>query len=267
MSRRANLLASLGLLAAVLVACPTRADASWGGVFDLEFGLKGMGGYDHWTKPDDGPYEVLHQDVAFSNDRGGYGAGGGLYIQMRFFKYLGLEIDFLFEDDLLWEHPLDGYDWKTTARRVNMRLPILVQAVLPTRTVRIAVGIGPEFVIPLKTWAEQSSVDELPVALRDFKFGADAKTTTRLTFGLNIAIKLWRGITLPLDLRASYDPAQPDAWTDRVSVPASCAAGQWSACGRDVYDPAIGYKVHQRNDWDFRLLLGLGFDFPAMLGK
>lgn len=254
-------------LIAIATVWSSRADASWGGVFDLEFGLKGMGGYNHWTKPDDGPYELLHQDVAFSNDRGGYGAGGGLYVQMRFFKYLGLEIDFLFEDDRIWEHPLDGYDWQTTARRVNLRLPILVQAVLPTRTVRIAVGIGPEFVVPIRTWAEQSAVDELPASVRDYRFRSDSKTTTRLTFGLNIAIKLWRGITLPIDLRASYDPGQPDDWTGRVEPPPSCANLRSAACARDLYDPAIGYKLHQRNDWDFRLLLGLGFDFPAMLGK
>lgn len=252
------------VLIAVTTVWSSRADASWGGVFDLEFGLKAMGGYDHWTKPNDGPYDTLDQDVAFSNVRGGYGVGGGLYVQMRFFKYLGLEIDFLFEEDLIWEHPLAGLDWQTTARRLNLRLPILVQAILPLPGVRLALGIGPEFVVPLKTWAEQSDV---PTGMRDIKFQSDAPTTTRLTFGLNIAIKLWRGITLPIDLRASYDPGQPKDWSDRVSVPDSCAAGDWRACGDDLYDPAIGYKVHQRNTWDFRMLLGLGFDFPAMLGK
>ncbi len=264
MIRRLPIQLFLMVFTAILLVCPSRADASWGGVFDLEIGLKAMGGYDYWTKPNGGPYEISGQDIAFSNERGGYGVGGGLYAQMRFFKYLGLEIDFLFEDDLIWEHPLTGSDWQTTARRVNMRLPILVQAVLPLPGVRLALGIGPEFVIPLKTWSEQSDV---PSTMPDFKFQSDASTTTRLTFGLNIAVRLWRGIMLPIDLRASYDPGQSNDWSDRVAVPASCSAGQWVACARDVYDPAIGYRVHQRNTWDFRMLLGLGFDFPAMLGK
>lgn len=248
----------------LMLARPASAVASWGGVVDLEFGLKGMGGYNHWTKPADGPYDLANQDVAFSNTRGGYGAGGGLYVQLRFFRYLGLEIDLLFEDDLLWEHPLADHDWQITARRVNLRIPMMIQGVLPLPGVRLALGIGPEFVVPLSHWTQQS---DAPSSMREFQFKSDSTTTTRLTFGLNITVKLWRGIMLPIDLRASYDPAQPSDWQDRVGVPPSCAAGQAVACARDLYDPAVGFRLHQRNTWDFRMLIGLGFDFPAMLGR
>jgi len=250
--------AAMGIL---LMAAP--AQASWGDIFSFEFGLKGMGGYNYWNKPANSPLDMVNQDVLFGNERSGFGAGGGLYLQLRFFKFVGLELDVLFENDEIWEHPLEGYDWKINAQRINVRLPLLVQFILPLKPIRLGLVIGPEFVLPFKTWAEQSYI---PPEFKNYDFKTSSPTTTRLTFGINLAIRLAEGIYLPIDIRASYDVTQPRSWAERIFGNPACMDGDWAKCGKDLYAPDGSIGIIQRNTWDFRLLLGIGFDFPAILG-
>ena len=103
--------AAMGIL---LMAAP--AQASWGDIFSFEFGLKGMGGYNYWNKPADSPLDMVNQDVLFGNERSGFGAGGGVYLQLRFFKFVGLELDVLFENDEIWEHPLKATIGRSTLK-------------------------------------------------------------------------------------------------------------------------------------------------------
>ena len=73
------------------------------------------------------------------------------------------------------------------------------------------------------------------------------KSSTMLTMGLGLTIELPLSLEIPIELRASKNLSQPDAWGDRVQF-ASAA-----------YD--YPYTVQGQSSWDFRLGLGLGYKF------
>ncbi|MBM4397181.1 MAG: hypothetical protein FJ087_16045 [Deltaproteobacteria bacterium] len=225
---------------ALAVASPGAAREGWLGKYvDLTVGAKGTAGGNVWTKPSSGP----GADVGFAKVRGGYGAGGGLYLDARFIKFIGLEMDFLFELDKVWEDiTINSFPFTNTLEALNLRIPLLVKGVLPVPMARLALVIGPEFVIPLST---SSSVDEPGnvIILDRYGLSANDKVSTMLTMGFGVVIELPLGIRLPIDLRASHNLTQPKDYYDRVSV-----------VGKT-------YRVTYQNSWDFRLLLGLGYEF------
>jgi len=90
---------------------------------------------------------------------------------------------------------------------VDLRIPLLVKGVLPLPGIRLALIIGPEFVIPLKTEAAMDA----PVSTA-FDFKVESSFRTLLTFGLDMVVEL------PIDLRFFYNPSQPSDWSDRVEL-------------------------------------------------
>lgn len=243
MDRR--IVVSLALLAAL--ALPVPASAGWG-IVDLEVGAKGVAGANIWTDPTDLPAYLGGQDWAFDKLRAGWGAGAGVYAQLRLFKYLGLEMDVLFEQSQLQETPLDGQTWLLVARAVNARIPILVQAILPLQYVRIGLGLGPEFVVPIKTKAIQQN----PIPGNNYDFKIADTTATMLTVGINITPVIAGHVTIPIDLRASYNLTQAKDYEGRVTVHT-----------RNSGVPRVdeGFTLKLENTWDFRLLLGVGYAF------
>ncbi|HOU54330.1 MAG TPA: hypothetical protein PLQ97_10420 [Myxococcota bacterium] len=244
MTRRlpAILVAVVGVLAAV----PARG--GWG-IVDLDVGAKAMGQGNLWTAPTDLPAYLGNQDWAFDNTRAGWAAGAGIYAQLRLWKALGLEVDFLIDQSRLQETPLDRQTWLLTARSVNLRIPLLLQGILPLPGVRLGVSLGPEFVIPLKTEALQSNP---PLLYQDYDFQVDGTFATMLTMGLQVTPVILGHITIPIDLRASYNLTQPKDYEGRVTV-------HQRASG--VRDLTQGFTLHLQNTWEFRLCLGVGYAF------
>lgn len=235
------------LLLATLVL-PAPALAGWG-IVDLEIGAKGGAGGSVWTEPTHRPDYLDGQDWAFSRQRGGWNAGAGLYAQLRVLKFLGLEVDLLVQQTQLGETPLDGSTWRLTAKSLNLHLPILIQGILPLPGVRLGLGIGPEFVFPLRTQALQSNT---PAEFAGVPFKVDSKIATLLTIGLNITPTIGP-VSIPIDLRASYNASQPKDFEGRVTVNSD-----------DNGDRKVlpnGFTVHHQDTWDFRLLLGVGYSF------
>lgn len=235
--------AALAALCLCAFVAPVPAAAS--GLLDHEVGIKGLVGYNHWSGPENtkAVYRgVYSQDWGFDRARGGYGGGVGLYYQLRIIKFIGLELDLLAENNRLWEHPLEGSDLKLTAETWSIRVPILVQGILPLPGVRIGIGLGPEFVIPVKQLAHVTG----GTSLIDFK--VNQSWTTLLTMELAFTVVLYKGLVMPIDLRASKNLMQSSEWTDRV---------KFTSSGLNL----TGMDVNAQNSWDFRLCLGLGYGF------
>jgi hypothetical protein len=238
-------LASLLLVAAL--ALPVPALAGWG-IVDFEIGAKGGAGGTLWTEPSRLPLYLGGQDWAFGAQRGGWSGGAGLYAQLRVLKCLGLEADFLVEQALIRETPLEGYSWKLTAKSVSLHIPILLQGILPLPGIRIGLGIGPEFVVPVQSKAEQSNP---PLNYTGYPFKVEAQKATFLTIGLNLTPTIGH-LSIPVDLRASYNLSQSKNFEGRVTVNKN-TQGQ-----KDV---SKGFTIKYGDTWDFRLLVGLGYAF------
>ncbi|NOZ00461.1 MAG: hypothetical protein GXP54_01045 [Deltaproteobacteria bacterium] len=234
--------------AAVLMSWTSLADAK---IVEVSVGAKATVGGNIWTEPSNTPPGM---DIGFTRLRGGVGAGGGIYAEVRFIKYIGLELDMFIEWNRIWEDQT-WYGWwgsvKTTTKptTVDLRIPLLVKGVLPLKGVRLGVVVGPEFVIPLRTMADI----DVPAGAT-FDFHVESHFRTLVTFGINIVVELPLGIELPIDFRASYNPMQPSAWGDRV---------EFTNKGKPVKlgQQADGMTVRYENSWDARMLIGLGYEF------
>ncbi len=224
------------------------ASASHGRVVEVSAGVKGTVGGNLWTQPDATPAS----EVGFTEARGGVGAGGGVWAEARFLRFLALELDLLFEWDSLWEHQTWWWGKTTTkAEAVNLRIPVLVKGVLPLGAVRLSLGLGPEFVVPLSSKGELS----LPsgIVTRPF-FKVRTKTSTMVTMEAGVTVALGLGLVLPIQIRAAYNATQPSAWADRVTLYKN---------GQVVKIPSTfdTFSLLYQNSWDFRLLAGLGYEF------
>lgn len=220
-----------------------------GKIVDVAIGVKATAGGNLWTEPSNTP---PNQEIGFTKLRGGAGAGCGPYVEVRFIKYIGIELDLLFEWNRLWEdqtiyHKSGFAVFKSTTKptTLDLRIPLLVKGVLPLPGIRLGLVIGPEFVIPLKT---ESPMD-VHLGATSFDFKVESKFRTLLTFGLDMVVELPFNLELPIDLRFSYNPSQPSDWADRVELTSSVPG---------VID---GLTIQYQNSWDIRLLIGLGYGF------
>lgn len=236
----------MGVVAAVLVLAAARPAAAR--VVQGTVGVKGSAGGNLWTQPDATPAA----DVGFTRPRGGVGAGGGLFAEVRFIEFIAAEMDLLFEWDSLWEH--QDWWWGTTTTRaetVNLRIPLLVKGVLPLGGVRLSLGIGPEFVVPLSSKGKLSTPAGV---ITNAGFRVRTKTSTMVTMEAGVTIALGLHLVLPIQIRAAYNATQPSNWADRVTLYRN---------GQVVQVPAAfdAFGLLAQNSWDFRLLVGLGYEF------
>ena len=220
---------------------------------NLAFGVAMTAGGNVWTHPDIGGSSLAQAadaaDVGFSHLRGGAGAGAGIQVVARFIRFIELEMDLLYEWDTLYEEITDYSNYgavkkRGTATTHNLRIPLLVKGVLPLKGVRLALGLGPEFVVPLASKAETTTLSA-PVGVKAGDYlTLRTKTSTMLTMSLDIVPELGYHLLLPIQLRAAWNGTQPAGYLDRVDV----NAGTGSA------------SVLAQNTWDFRLLVGLAYE-------
>lgn len=231
-----------------LATCLLIGGTSHARVVEFSAGVKGTVGGNLWTQPDATPA----MEIGFTEARGGVGAGGGVFLEARFIRFLALEMDFLFEWDSIWEHQRWWWGKTTTkAEAVNLRIPLLVKGVLPLGGVRLTLGLGPEFVVPLSSKGELSVPSG--VVTNTF-FKVRTRTATMITIETGVTISLGLGLVLPIHIRAAYNATQPSAWADRVAL---------FKDGREVAIPTPfdTFSLLYQNSWDFRLLAGLGYEF------
>ena len=219
--------------------------------FGLSVGAKGGGGGNLWTDPPNEPAYAL----MFDDDTGGWGAGGGLYTELRIlWGYLGLEIDLLFETNTIWHEITWNQVLETNwiLSWTSMRLPILLEGNLDSDFIRVSLGLGPEFVVGLgaETELEVTSgrqyISDADLNNLRSIFTTEKQTDTYFTLGLGLAVKVWR-LAISLDLRAGFNLTQPEDHDDRIV---------WSSVGEEL----TGLHVISSSSMDFRALLGVAWE-------
>lgn len=240
-------LAALGAFVVCLVHTQV-ADAQ---VVQVSAGAKGFAGGNLWTTPSSRPWS--YEGLGFAGNAGGFGFGAGAYVEARFIKFLGLEIDAIYDSSSLYRDVTYSSLVKVREKVTTsgMRVPLLAKGILPVPFGRLSLFVGPEFVfatspsgsIEITTGAQYMTAAD-QARTQSFIHGK-AVSSTMFTMGLGIAVELPASLEIPIELRASKNMSQPDAWMDRV----------------DIAPPAPDYTVRAQSSWDFRLGLGLGYRF------
>ncbi len=137
--------------------------------FRFLVGLKGGGGGELWTEPDN---TVLGTEASgaefslplFEETRAGYMVGGGLFLEGIIYEHLGIEVGFHFVNHSL----LEDIEWSFTEQRngvvttfeadseqelswLAFHLPILVKGMVRSGKTRISLGVGPEFAFTMSS--------------------------------------------------------------------------------------------------------------------
>jgi len=174
--------------------------------------------------------------------------GGGLYVEGRVLRYLGLELGITYDSSVLERNvTISGTGSKVTEKITtpSWRLPVLVKAILPVPSGRLSLGIGPEFVFAGTSSTSLSVTSGPGTGTSSNALSASTTNSTMLTSDLGLTLELPFSLELPIDLRASKNLSQQSDWEQRVAV--SAANGT--------------YSVNAQNSWDFRLSVGIGYRF------
>lgn len=277
---------SVVLLALGVLQAPA-AHAIVPNVFEISAGIKAGAGLEIWTEPSGttvelpGTGEVF--DIPFFDEaRAGFNSTIGLFMEMRFVRYLGLEVGLFITrhkilEDTDWTYTevdqgtgrIDRFSTKTEQELVftSYHVPVIVKGILPVGdAVRLSLGIGPEFAIGSYAYAtfKKVSGDDLRGARAQFTdLQAESQTDTYLAlqFGVDIKAGPFR---VPIDLRWAYNLSQPDGYYDRITyfVPDPNRPNEkirWQP-GDPAEHPTSG-TIKARNSMYLQLLVGVAFDY------
>lgn len=254
-------------------------------------GTKFGGGGALWDEPDN---TVLGQDEngdwdlpIFDETRGGYTMSAGMFVQGIFFEHLGIEVGLHFVKHTL----LEEIDWEFTETTTGnggviieqntfraeskqelswtaVHVPILIQAVVPTGTTRISLGVGPE--LAFHSWSrmkfdvtETDSPDGfLPGrrnALKNFFTVPEDSVYLTVNFGIQINAG---DFIIPIDIHWSYNFSQETDYSDRVEVddneiPRTCTVTDQESCRR--HPTKLG--LHTRDTMYGGIRLGIAYQF------
>ncbi len=220
--------------------------------FGVSLGVKGGAGGNYLTEPDDVPLGA----IVYEEGAGGWGAGGGLYTELRaLWGYLGLEIDLLFDHSRNWSsntiNNVVEINWISMSNA--LRIPLLLKGNIEMESVRFYLGIGPEFVIGLDAGTDIEVTEGSEYVgqddINDLKqlFKAKTQTDTYLCVDLGLAVKVWE-LAITVDLRYGYNLTQPSKYEDRVNI-------------ENVGGNSYAFTTISSNTMDGRILLGLAYEF------
>ena len=214
-------------------------------IFSGSVGGLFVAGANVWTRPES-DMAVNLEDAPFGDTAGGYGIGGGLMLEARFIKFIGLELDLIIEHNDQWFNlEINGGMAEATfhLKYLNVRIPILVKAVIPFGIVRFSIGLGPEFVISRN---DKTSIDQKRGAII-VDMSSRPQEDVALCAGMGFAFKVWK-LSIPLNLRFSYNFGQPKAVSKRIRPDVS---GGTLASENLVASETMDVSLH----------LGLAYDF------
>ncbi len=219
----------------------------------FSLGVKGYGGGNYLTPATLVPNSA--GSLPFSEGAGGWGAGGGLYLQARVLEdHLGLEVDLFYEQNRNWTqityNEVVKTDWSYEAQM--LRVPVLLHAMFSNESMRGGLGIGPEFVMARQAVAGVdviSGEDFIDPATMNFvneSLAASLQNDTHLCANLGFAFKVPQ-MAITFDIRYSYNFDQPTDYLDRVAFTSA--------------DGPLLATTRSSHTMDLRLMLGFSYDF------
>lgn len=144
---------------------------------------------------------------------GGANYGGGLMVDFRILKFIGIEADFLRQSDHGFGNVnLSGFKTDITIGQGAWHIPLLAKFVIPIPLVAPMFFAGPEFVLPSS--AEGQADPPIP----NYTIAATVDNYYMWTFGLGLEVKLPLpviDIRIPFTLRGSFNPKVTDNLADR----------------------------------------------------
>ncbi len=260
MSKTSRTVGFMIYAAALLAAQPS---ASALPLVDVDIGVKGgvHGAYLAVESQFDNSWaRTLFED----DDAFGVGGSGGLYTQVRFLDWLGLELDLLISKDQTTRSEkytiapeayvkLEHTDWAW-----DMRVPVIAKLFWGLGPVSLSMGLGAEYVTPLDNGHEVEQGETVNATVDQAQFDAfrDAmksvsKDSLFLLGQLELAIELGV-LTIPVDLRVGRNLWQSDRFEDRFDYTYEQRGNQIEVTGANI---ACIYS------WDFRLLTGVAMSF------
>ncbi len=207
---------------------------------NIETGTKAWGDFNLWSEPENGA-----DQIGFGLRTVGWGAGGGVYVQARFIKYIGLDIEVLIgHDRIIEDDTIYGAHVKFIPKMNSVKIPLLIKGVLPLLGVRLSLGTGPIFEIPFSSSFEVKS-DYVRILS---KTGIKTKTSVLWGMQFGINIRIYKNLRFPIDFRAAYNLSQPKKYRDRVKLETNGSV-------------INSLKITYQNTWEFSALGGLGYEF------
>lgn len=215
-------------------------------VMDQVVGVKLLGGADIWTAPTD---TDGFTGLGFLGSGAGFSYAGQGYYELRLIKFLSAEIGAGYDHGVMYRNVTlnQVIETRETLTVNTLRIPLLAKLNLPLPFARLWIGVGPDFAVPLSSSAKVE-VTSGPGSVGQATYATRDKSSTYVTGGTGVVIELpLVGIEIPLELRASRNLSQPDAWGDRVSVGGT--------------PTARAFTVQAQSSWDVRLAAGVGLHF------
>jgi hypothetical protein len=218
----------VGLAAVVGWLVPASALAFEDGLVTVGGGVLGWTGANFLDKPSDQTIPVNGQNVSPDGipeypGFAGTSLGFGFFTEVRFFKYVGLELECIPTRDrgtadlkvtyYSASGGADSHQFKAHVAQDAWHVPLLLKGVLPGELVSGNLFLGPEFVIPsdiVKSGPMASTEGDNPGTIQ---YSATAGSYTMFTFGLGLEINLpipGVDIRLPIAVRGGYNPGVPD---------------------------------------------------------
>jgi len=219
-------------------------------VTDLSAGVKVLAGGSLFTTPSNIPGN--YEGLGFAGNGGGFSYGGGLYFEARFIKVIGFEVDAIYDHSVIQRNVTynSTVDVREKADITSLRFPLLVKASLPMPVGRLFVLAGPELV---RSQSADPSIEitkgEQYVANKtelEQAMSADKANWTSFVAGFGLTLDLPASLELPIEFRAEKNLGQKSDWQDRVTFTST--------------NPAK-YTLDAQTSWDFRLGVGLGYQF------
>ncbi len=195
-------------------------------------GALGYAGGNYFNKPS--RLSVGDDGLGFKGHAGGAAYGGGIYYTLHLNKYVGLELDFLYESSELkrWVTINNAVEITESKTAGQWRIPLLLKLNAPTGFGAVTFGLGPEFIRP-------SSVSDNGNGAKALKVDS-----TNIAMEIGFRVDLRKNLEIPVRLRAAYNTSQGEAYEDRIEFTGNTITG-----------------VKLRNTWDGRLMVGVGYRF------
>ncbi len=240
-------LAALAMLFVLLVATPPQeasadvlddVDASVG--FMAHFGGNFLGQPSDRSATPGSPVELAYPGFA------GTAGGGGLAVDVRYRKYLGLEMNLFFSSD-------EGSGFidlvQITIGQTAWHLPVLFKLLYPGETFTPSIALGIEGVFPSKLIIETDPL--LPNTATRVGAQAGAYTLVVAGVGLEIALPTRKiDLRIPINIRGGINPSTPDV-----------TRGLAAYTFRANTDPIVADSVVFLSEWQYQLYITTGLSF------
>ena len=200
-------------MAICVVWLPLTCHADFADDVEVGIGLLGHLGGNFLDQPNDlGAAEGSDEILLVYPGFGGTAGGGGLYLDVRFRGFLGLELDLLYSSD----RGSGFVDYvRVDIGQTAWHIPVLFKGTYPGEFLRPGFVIGLEVVVPARL--EVATEPVLPAEAT--RIGGRAGSYTMFITGLSLEIALpfdHVDLRIPLALRFGLNPSTPAAARDRA---------------------------------------------------